>query len=134
MKKKPIIPILFIVFLQLFFTSCSKSSADQQTTTTPTTGTGGTIPCDTANMKYATDVLPILQNYCYSCHGSNTAGSGGISLDSYNNLKTYAANGFLAGNISHAPGYIGMPYGQPKLNDCTINKILDWIQRGALNN
>jgi len=134
MKKKIILPITMTLLLLSFFFSCTKKSADQLPTINPTTGNGGTTSCDTVNMKYATDVLPILQAHCYSCHGSNTAGSGGISLDSYSNLKTYASGGFLVGNITHAPGYIGMPYGQPKMDDCTINKIIDWVQRGALNN
>jgi hypothetical protein len=29
---------------------------------------------------------------------------------------------------------VAMPYGLPKMDDCSINKILDWINRGALNN
>jgi hypothetical protein len=135
MKKQLILPILLVMLPALFIISCTKSSADQQTINTPPPGSGGTTTsCDTVDMKYAADVLPILQSHCYGCHGSNTTGSGGISLDSYNNVKTYADNGFLAGNITHSPGFIGMPYGQPKMDDCTINKILDWIKRGALNN
>jgi hypothetical protein len=135
MQKKLILPFLIAVMPAFLIVSCSKSSADQQTVTPPPGGGGTTTTtCDTVNMKYTADVLPILQTHCYSCHGSNTTGSGGISLDSYNNLKTYANNGFLAGNITHSPGFVGMPYGQPKMDDCTINKILDWINRGALNN
>jgi hypothetical protein len=136
MQKKFILALLIILMPALLLISCSKSSADQQTVTNPPPGGGGTTTtsCDTAGMKYTTDVLPILQSHCYSCHGTNTAGSGGISLDSYNNLKTYADNGFLKGNITHAPGFIGMPYGQPQMDACSINKIVDWINRGALNN
>ena len=108
--------------------SCSKNSEDKLNSNTGST-------CDTVNMKYTTDIVPILQANCYSCHGAgNTAGSGGISLDSYANLKVYADNGFLAGNITHAAGYVAMPYGLPKLPDCEINRILDWINRGSQNN
>ncbi|HEY4154581.1 MAG TPA: c-type cytochrome [Puia sp.] len=106
--------------------SCSKTSEDKLN------NNGGT--CDTTNMQYTADVVPILQANCYSCHGAgNTDGSGGISLDSYADLKKYADNGFLKGNITHAPGYVGMPYGRPKLDDCDINKIIDWINRGTQN-
>ena len=31
---------------------------------------GGPGVCDTANMKYTVNVLPIIQNNCYSCHGN----------------------------------------------------------------
>jgi hypothetical protein len=91
--------------------------------------------CDTVNMKYTTDVLPILQVNCYSCHGNgNTGGSGGIDLDGYANLQKWAANGYLKGDITHASGFVGMPYGQPQLSDCDINKIISWINNGYQNN
>jgi hypothetical protein len=91
--------------------------------------------CDTVNMKYSANVVPILESTCYSCHSKgNTDGSGGISLDSYADLKQYVTSGQLAGNIVHAPGFIGMPYGQPKMDNCDINIILAWINRGAPNN
>ena len=120
--------IVLISSLFVLVISCSKSSEDKLNSNTGST-------CDTVNMKYTTDVVPILQANCYSCHGEgNTAGSGGISLDSYDNLKQYADNGILAGNITHAAGYVAMPYGLPKLPDCEINTIRDWINRGSQNN
>jgi hypothetical protein len=110
--------------------ACSKDNVQ--------TLTGGQIiptVCDTVNMKYAADIVPILQQYCYTCHGNgSTGGSGGINLDGYANLKAWVDNGFLVGNVSHAPGFIGMPYGQPKLDTCTINKIISWVTNGAQNN
>jgi hypothetical protein len=136
MKNRFLITLMIVAVPTLFYISCSKSSADQQTPVVTNPGGGGTTTtCDTVDMKYAADVVPIMQSRCYSCHGgANTGGSGGISLDNYSSLKTYADNGILKGNITHAAGFVAMPFGQPKLDDCTINKILDWINRGALNN
>jgi hypothetical protein len=137
MKNRILITLLIFALPSLFIISCSKSSADQQTVTNPPPppGGGGTTTCDTVDMKYATDVVPILVAHCYACHGNgSSAGSGGILLDNYANLKTYASNGFLKGDITHTSGFVAMPYGLPKLDDCTINKILDWINRGAQNN
>jgi hypothetical protein len=126
MKVNLPVAILCIGFVLFFALSCSKTSEDKL-------GSGGST-CDTVNMKYSTDVVPILQANCYSCHGEgNTAGSGGISLDGYVNLKKYADDGYLRGNITHAPGFIGMPFGKPKMDDCSINKIIDWINRGSQN-
>jgi hypothetical protein len=128
MKIRFAVILLFISTSLFLAISCSKSSEDKLQN-------NGGGSCDTTDMKYTANVLPILQANCYSCHGNgNTAGSGGISLDGYANLKQYADNGFLAGNITHSPGYVGMPYGLPKLPDCEINTILDWINRGAQNN
>ena len=40
--------------------------------------------CDTLNMSYSQNIVPILKNNCYSCHSKgNTVGSYGILLDSY---------------------------------------------------
>lgn len=130
MKKQLLVALILVALPVLFFISCTKSSADQQTGTPP----GGT-DCDTVNMKYATDVVPILQNNCYGCHGNgNTSGSGGINLDGYANLVPYAINGILKGVITHASGFPAMPFGSPKMDACTINKITNWINRDAPNN
>ena len=92
--------------------------------------------CDTVNMKYNTDILPILKNACYRCHGNgNTVFGDGINLEGYDNLSPWAnIGGALEGNITHAKGFNPMPYNQPKLPDCEVNKIVDWINRGANNN
>lgn len=110
--------------------ACSKSSSD--TVTTPPPSPGG---CDTVNMKYIANVVPILQSHCYECHGTNTsAGSGGIVLQGYDELKSKADNGQLVGVITHAAGFPAMPSNKPKLSDCDINIIKSWINNGAQNN
>jgi len=130
MKIKTTISILFFIALitMISVISCSKQSEDRLQAVTPT-------PCDTTSVSYSTDIVPILQNNCYSCHGNgNTAGSGGILLDGYTNLNKWAGNGYLVGNVTHAPGYVPMPYGLPALPSCEINKIVAWVHQGALNN
>ncbi|BAV10375.1 hypothetical protein FLA_6437 [Filimonas lacunae] len=98
---------------------------------TDSTGTGGGgSSCDTANMQYAANVVPILKASCTSCHGS----AGGISLGTYAQVKAQVDNGALIGSITHASGYVAMPYNRSKLSDCEINTIKAWIARGALNN
>lgn len=121
--------LLFLAGLTgILVISCTKSSEDKLINNNGQT-------CDTVNMKYAANVVPVLELNCYGCHGKgNTDGSGGISLDSYVELKKYAANGYLAGNITHAEGFVGMPYGLPKMDNCDINIILDWVNHGAQNN
>lgn len=109
-----------------FFIGCSKKSEDKL---------APPVPCDTANVSYQNQVVPILQENCYPCHGNgNTGGSGGINLNSYVNLKYYANNGFLVGNVRRDPGYPGMPYGKPPLPPCEVNTIVAWVHQGAINN
>jgi hypothetical protein len=105
---------------------CSKTSEDKL---------AGNVTCDTTSVSYANGVVPILQNNCYECHGQGrTGGSGGVLLEGYTNLKVYADNGYLAGNISHAAGFNAMPYGRPKLPDCEVNTVVAWVHQGAKNN
>jgi Cytochrome C oxidase, cbb3-type, subunit III len=126
--KKPFVVVLMVTaFAATCIISCTKSNKEQVITTPPT--------CDTVNMKYAANIVPILQNNCYGCHGTgNTGGSGGILLEGYSNFKAYVDAGTVKGVITHANGYVAMPYLRAKLDDCTINKILDWIAQGAPNN
>ena len=126
MKKTMIFALFFFFLSGIVLFSCTKANEQQLQ--------GGVTECDTVGMTYSHDVVPILQANCYSCHGNgNTGGSGGIDLDGYSDIEGYAKNGTLAGVITHTPGYPFMPYGLPKLDDCSINKILDWINRGAPN-
>lgn len=122
----PLIMILSAGAWMAFFIGCSKKSEDKL---------APPVPCDTANVSYQNQIVPILQENCYPCHGSgSSAGSGDIILSSYVNLKVYAGNGYLVGNVRHDPGYVGMPYGKPPLPSCEINTIVAWVHQGAINN
>ena len=54
--------------------ACSKASEDKLSTGLPGN-------CDTVNRKYSIHVVPILEENCYSCHGTLTnSNSDGIIL------------------------------------------------------
>ena len=121
-----ILPFLLILSAGALVTSmgCSKQSADKIAP-----------PCDTTNVSYSNQIVPIMEQYCYGCHGNgNTGGSGGINLNTYVNLKFYANNGYLVGNITYASGYPGMPYGKPAMPNCEVNTIIAWVHQGTQNN
>jgi hypothetical protein len=127
--KKTISTLAMITILAY---ACSKGGDDNGGTTPPPPG-GNT--CDTTNMHYMADVVPILQANCYTCHGTATnSGSNGIVLEGYDNLLPKAQSGTLIGVITHSPGYPPMPQNGAKLSDCNINKIRSWIVNGAQNN
>jgi hypothetical protein len=129
MKNTFLLITIIVAAVLVFSVGCTKENVQDLT------GNSNTLCGDTANSRYARDIIPIMQSICYNCHGNgNTAGSGGINLSIYTNLKMYADNGDLIGNITHAPGHVPMPYGLPKLPDCEINKFIDWVNNGALNN
>ena len=46
-----------------------------------------TTDCVTNEMSYAEDILPIIENNCYSCHDTRTK-TGNVVLEGYNQLLT----------------------------------------------
>ncbi len=126
MKKATNVVMAVLCIAVIIGVSCSKSSEDEL-------GPQNPPACDTVNMTYSADVVPILQASCYSCHG-NGQKDGGIALGTYADVKIQTDNGALLGGITHAAGYVPMPLGGAKLSDCNIDKIKDWINRGAVNN
>jgi uncharacterized membrane protein len=125
---KRIKSLLAILVVSVVFTACYYDKAEL---VYPQDG-GNT--CDTTNMKYVANVVPILSNNCYACHSGTAAAGAGIKLDTYTNLRPWATNGVLLNAISHTGGASPMPKGGSKLSDCNINTIRAWINRGALNN
>ncbi len=89
--------------------------------------------CDTSKISLSADIQAILNTYCINCHSGSTP-QGNVRLDSYTDLKIYVDNGRLVGSITWPAGYAPMPYGQPQLDSCYINKIKSWINNGAPNN
>ncbi len=89
--------------------------------------------CDTMNVSFAADVMPLFNQQCNICHATGVE-LGNVNLDSYTAVLPYVNNGKLVGSISHKNGFSAMPQGQPKLSSCTIDKITAWIAAGAPNN
>jgi mono/diheme cytochrome c family protein len=89
--------------------------------------------CDTSQVTYTADIQVMLQQNCLSCHAVS-ANQGGVILEGYAQVKTYADNGRLLGSISHASGFSAMPQGGAQLPACTINKVRAWINHGAPEN
>jgi hypothetical protein len=125
MNRKFLLALLLIVGFVGYLSSCSKESADNLE--------GASATCDTTNVSYSQQVVPILQDNCYSCHSGTTPPTG-ISLDSYANLKTFVSNGFLVDAVTQNGIVTPMPYGLPELPSCEVNTIVAWVNQGALNN
>ena len=92
--------------------------------------------CDTTNITYAVTVTTILNTHCNNCHGTNTANvsGGGILLSTYAAVKPYVTNGKLLNSILQNGQASPMPKNMAKLDQCTINKMIMWVNKGALNN
>ncbi len=116
--------------LSLLLWSCSKSNEEALISSSQGSNSNS---CTTENMKFNTDIAPIMQAHCNSCHSISTA-SPGVNTQNYDGVKRLADNGMLVGTITHASGFAPMPQGRPKLAACDINKIKAWIAQGARNN
>jgi len=114
----------FVLLSCLFINSCYYDNEEELY---------GDVECDTSNVTYTDDVLPVMEQNCYVCHAANV-NQGGITLEGYDALKVYVDNGRLLGAINHDSGFSPMPQNAPKLPDCAISKIQAWVDDGAPNN
>ena len=89
--------------------------------------------CDTSLFTFSGSVTPILATHCKGCHNASSPG-GGIDLSTYATVKSVAMTGKLMGSINHSPGYVAMPQGGNKLQDCQIRQIAKWIDSGMPDN
>jgi hypothetical protein len=86
--------------------------------------------CDTANVTFSGTIYPIMSASCIGCHGEN--GSGGYDLRTYDAVKQDIDK--IIGGISYAQGFIQMPMGTPKFDDCKIRKFVIWKENSMPNN
>ncbi len=87
------------------------------------------VPCDTTNITYST-VQPIFENNCVRCHNEVT-NYFDIKLNSYDNVQAAAQSGYLIKAVNHLPGVVPMPFQLPKLGDCEVKKITNWINNNT---
>jgi hypothetical protein len=118
--------LYLIIFLSAVVTSCSYDKEELLYSNT-------ICQNPPQRVSYALDVLPVLQQNCYSCHAVSNP-PGGNMLGDYTNDRNLALSGKMYGAIAHQPGFLPMPFGQAKLPACTIAAIKKWIDDGALNN
>jgi len=125
---KIVISILLVLSSAVFISSCYYDKEDllYGNSYAPCTDT-------TTVISYSQKVVPLLQQYCYSCHTGNFP-SGNQLMGTYAADKAMAQNGKLYGTINHSAGFSPMPKGMAKLNSCQINTIKKWIDGGMLNN
>ena len=88
--------------------------------------------CDTSDVKFSTHVLPLMAQYCQSCHG-NSVQNGGVKLTTHAEVVSAVTTRNLLENIKHLQGFKAMPPGT-KLPNCEIRKVEIWVDDGMPNN
>ncbi len=120
---KPIQTIsLFAIIIALTFSACKYDSEEELYTV-----------CDTTAVSFSATIQPILAANCNSCHNATLA-EAGVITENYDALMIPVNAGVFHKAVNHLPGPTPMPYMQPKLPECELNKINAWINQGALNN
>ena len=87
------------------------------------------------NVDYSTQIQPIFNSRCISCHGS----AGGLNLTSYNNVMNGGNSGDVIIPYDYTNSllwqYVNKGYMPPSATDLTqtqIDLIAQWIDEGAL--
>ena len=90
--------------------------------------------CDTLDVSYSRDVVPILAGSCYECHSNSNAPdfAQGIAFEDYKDAFSYSTS--IVGAINHEDGFPAMPKGAGKLDSCSISVIEAWVNQGAPDN
>lgn len=108
---------LILVFSVLFVFSCSKEEDK----------------CNTDNIAYTNTIASLTASCAIpACHESGSLNGSG-SLANYADAKSFAAKGRMIGSLRHEAGFIAMPQGGAKMDDCNISKIEKWIADGMPN-
>lgn len=120
--------IIGVFACALIFTGCYYDKADQLYPSPTTT-------CDTTTVTFAKDILPIMNTKCATagCHDNQTK-QNGYDMGTYEGVKMVVDDGKLIGVTRQDAGYLPMPQGMAKLDECSINKIVRWVHLGAQNN
>jgi mono/diheme cytochrome c family protein len=97
-------------------------------------------PVDADLVSFASDVMPILQNSCWKCHGGDKTEKG-FDVGSYATLMAGSEKGAMVvpGDAANSKFYTlieqgKMPKRADKLPDDQIQLIRDWVNQGALDN
>jgi len=94
-------------------------------------GITDTGSCDTTAISFASQVQPIMNINCISCHNPSNANAG-VILTNYSGVVSATAGGKLVGTLK-GQGYQQMPP-SGKLPSCDIQKIESWVNAGKPNN
>lgn len=90
----------------------------------------GDLQCDTTNVSFSQEILPIIQNSCAitGCHVQGGSGNG--IFENYIQIKSKVDNGSFAQRVLVQQDM--PPSGS--LSNCQIEHLMQWINDGALNN
>ena len=97
-------------------------------------------PVQGATVSFATDILPIIQSRCISCHGGDRTEED-LDMNTHASLMAGSSNGpvVIPGDAVNSllvelVATQKMPKRGPKLTPPQVQLITDWVNQGALDN
>ena len=124
-KKTPIISFALLVGVLLLFSSCYKDNEEDLYKNYYAQN-----QCDTSNVRFSTDIMPIIQGNCATtgCHVQGGTGPG--IFVNYKGVMDKVNSGTFEKRVLIDKN---MPPAAP-LTDCQQQQIQAWLNAGAHNN
>jgi hypothetical protein len=80
------------------------------------------------NSPYEKQILPMLEDYCYDCHGDGEK-RGGLALDKFTSLSAHLANTEMWYTVwKNVTSQMMPPSGKPQPSDADRAALLHWIE------
>ncbi|MDQ3622088.1 MAG: DUF1592 domain-containing protein [Verrucomicrobiota bacterium] len=78
--------------------------------------------------SYEKEILPVLEDYCYDCHGEGTK-KGGLAMDKYNSLETHLNDAeFWLAVWKNLDAQLMPPAEKPQPSPADRQRLLRWIE------
>lgn len=118
MRKLNLFSFIFLLGMVSFSLSCKKDKVPASTFD----------PNCPDTISFSTQILPMMQNNCISCHdvGNGT----GYVITNHTNISSNATA--ILNTLNGTPQL--MPQGGPALHDTLIQQFTCWVNQGKLNN
>ncbi len=85
------------------------------------------------DVNYTNTIAPLVEAKCFMCHAPDTykTKASRVKIYDYASLKKVGESGQLIGSITHAKGYIAMPFRKSeKIDSCSIVLFQKWVSSG----
>ena len=120
--------VVFFFFISFYMLSCKNDSEEELYVNQE---------CNIEAVSFETDIFPIINSYCISCHsGSSSSASGGLLLETYDQIQLAVNKLDEDGVIARIEKSNGDPKLMPpshRLPQCEIDKIKAWQEQGTNN-
>ena len=122
--------VVFIFFISFYMLSCKNDSEEELYVNQE---------CNIEAVSFDKDVSSIISNHCSSCHGgtSTSGAAAGLLLVTYDQIRfaaTHLTEDGIIHRITRSEGDPLLMPGSYRIPQCQIDKIIAWVDQGALNN